>query len=207
MRIVPDAAIGRAHITWEKSRREVRRMSARVATGWYESPPESGRFRYWTGHAWTEATQEPHPGESLSLAPPQSVTAMDRGSPVRKRRFGPGWRKMTWVILTWSALMLAWIIGAAGSSDASSYCREHRSQYLSIRDCEAVHNAGTGIGVGLLVGLWFLGFVVLTLIWLMTRPKGRDCPVCGETVKRGRTVCPACGHDFAAAAGEVPQRT
>ncbi|MGH2981676.1 MAG: zinc ribbon domain-containing protein [Solirubrobacterales bacterium] len=37
----------------------------------------------------------------------------------------------------------------------------------------------------------------------MTRPRGRDCPSCGENVKKGQTACPDCGYDFAAAATRV----
>jgi len=95
--------------------------------------------------------------------------------------------------------MAAWIIGAAASSDPTGYCESHRGRFLSLHACESAHDAGTGIGVGILIVLWFLGFVVLAAIWLMTRPRERVCPVCGERVKRGRTTCASCGHDFAAA--------
>jgi len=46
------------------------------------------------------------------------------------------------------------------------------------------------------VVLWFFGFIVLSLIWFMTRRKGRTCPHCGEDVKKGRTTCKNCGYDF-----------
>jgi hypothetical protein len=106
----------------------------------------------------------------------------------------PHWRKMTWVLIIFSALMLIWIIAGASATD----CEDQVGQYQNAK--EAGCEAGTAIGVGLLIFLWFIGFVVLGLIWLMTRPRGRDCPVCGELVKKGQTTCPKCGHDFAAAA-------
>jgi hypothetical protein len=59
---------------------------------------------------------------------------------------------------------------------------------------------GTGIGIALVFLLWFLGFVVLSLVWFMTRPRGRDCPVCGNNVKRGQMVCANCGYDYRASA-------
>lgn len=97
------------------------------------------------------------------------------------------WRKMTWVLIIWSALILIWAVAGAGSND----CANESSQ--SLRDaCEA----GTGIGVLLILFIGFFGFVFFALIWFMTRPRGRECPTCGETVKKGRTDCPACGHDF-----------
>jgi hypothetical protein len=67
---------------------------------------------------------------------------------------------------------------------------------LSKEACEAASDAGTGIGVTLVFILWFLGFLVLALVWLMSRPKHRQCPHCGEDVKKGRTTCKNCGYDF-----------
>jgi hypothetical protein len=98
---------------------------------------------------------------------------------------------MTWVLILWSALIVVWI--AAGAS--STHCN---GTYGSA--C----NAGKGIGVGIILVFGFLGFIVLSLIWFMTRPRTRDCPACGSSVKRGVTVCPTCGHDFAAAAARHP---
>jgi hypothetical protein len=99
---------------------------------------------------------------------------------------------MTWALIIWSALMAIWIIGGASSTDCGQYADE-----ASKSGCEA----GTGIGVAALVFLWFLGFVVLGLVWFMTRPKDRRiCPACGFAAKKGQTACANCGYDFAAAA-------
>lgn len=48
----------------------------------------------------------------------------------------------------------------------------------------------------LIIVLWFFGFVILSIVWFMTRRKGRVCPHCGEDVKKGRTACQKCGYDF-----------
>jgi hypothetical protein len=74
----------------------------------------------------------------------------------------PHLRKMSWALIVWSALCLVWIITGASSSNCAG------DQY-SQAGCQA----GTAIGVGLIIGLWFLGFVVLSLIWFMSRPKDR----------------------------------
>jgi len=110
------------------------------------------------------------------------------------------WRKMTWVLLGWCVLILIWAVAGGASNNSRSYCEAHPSAYLSQKACEEAHNVGTGLGVALILFIGFIGFVFLSLIWLMTRPKRRTCPVCGEDVKRGLTVCGNCGHDFAAAA-------
>ena len=114
------------------------------------------------------------------------------------RRLIPRWRKMTWVLLIWTAIFAVWIVG--GVNDASghthAYCVAHASQFLSVKDCETASDAGTAIGATLVFILWFLGFVVLGLVWLMSRPKRRTCPHCGTDVKKGRTTCPSCAYDF-----------
>jgi hypothetical protein len=115
----------------------------------------------------------------------------------------PHWRKMTWVLITFTVIMFAWMIG--GGTSAGSQCNDVSGHYQNAK--EAGCQAGTAIGVGLIFGLWFFGFVVLSIIWFMTRPKGRDCPVCGEKVKKRRTTCRSCGFDFAAAAGQQPVST
>jgi hypothetical protein len=38
--------------------------------------------------------------------------------------------------------------------------------------CEAGRALGTGMGIPFVVIVWFIGFIVLGLIWLMSRPKG-----------------------------------
>ncbi len=98
------------------------------------------------------------------------------------RRLVPRWRKMTWVFMIVNALFLVWII--AGVSDRASEDCPPGDQV-----CIDASDVGTGIGVALIIVLWFFVFIVLSLIWFMTRRKGRVCPVCGEDVKKGRTTC------------------
>ncbi|MDP9226837.1 MAG: zinc ribbon domain-containing protein, partial [Actinomycetota bacterium] len=96
--------------------------------------------------------------------------------------------------------------GSAANNSVSAsdiqQCVGHRS-FMTYQDCKTTLQAGadvgTGIGVAFLIVLWFVGFVILSIIWLMTRPSHRLCPVCGENVKQGATVCKSCGHDFARA--------
>ncbi|CAN5472986.1 hypothetical protein BH20ACT15_BH20ACT15_02390 [soil metagenome] len=76
----------------------------------------------------------------------------------------PHWRKMTWVLIIWTVLILIWMIAGAAGNDCGSETSEATQS-----GCEA----GTGIGVAIIGLLGFFGFVFLSLIWLMTRPKGR----------------------------------
>jgi hypothetical protein len=116
----------------------------------------------------------------------------------------PRWRPFTWIIVVINILFLIWIIaGVAGTSDS---CLGKTGQELDA--CETGTAIGASIGVGIIVFLWFLADGILGILWLVTRSKGRPCPVCGTRVKEGATVCPKCGHDFRAAASgvEMPPR-
>jgi hypothetical protein len=77
---------------------------------------------------------------------------------------------MTWAIHVANLLFLIWII-AGVSGRTSKDCAAN--EFLSKQDCVAASDAGTAIGVGLIVFLWFLVFVVLALVWFMTRPHER----------------------------------
>lgn len=90
-------------------------------------------------------------------------------------RLRPHWRKMTWVILIWTAICLVWIVAgtSSGVSHNRAYCKAHTDAYFSMHDCLTASNTGTGIGVVLVFVLWFMGFVVLALIWFMSRPRAR----------------------------------
>jgi hypothetical protein len=99
------------------------------------------------------------------------------------------WRKMTWVLILWCAAILAWAI--AGGSSAASRCTNQLG-----RAGQAGCEAGTGIGVAIILLIGFFGFVFFSLIWFMTKPRGRECPTCGELVRRGDTICKGCGYDF-----------
>jgi hypothetical protein len=113
----------------------------------------------------------------------------------------PKWRPFSWVILVINILFLIWVI--AGISSAGGTAEDCGT--LSTQDCEAAEAIGTSIGVGIIIALWAFVDVILGVLWLVTKPKRRPCPVCGTEVKHGVTVCPKCGHDFRTAAqGTVP---
>ena len=116
------------------------------------------------------------------------------------RRLIPHWRKMTWVLVIWTAIFAVWIIAGVSSNDSNdrAYCRAHIDHYFTMKDCLSASHAGTAIGAALIFILWFLGFVVLGLVWLMSRPRRRTCPHCGNDVKKGLTACKNCGYDFVA---------
>jgi hypothetical protein len=74
-------------------------------------------------------------------------------------------RKMTWVLLAWTGLMIWWLVSYASSTDCSE--QTGRYQKAAEQGCEA----GTSIGVFMILVVAALGFLVLGMIWFMTRRK------------------------------------
>ena len=103
------------------------------------------------------------------------------------------WRKMTWVLVIFTVVMLVWIVAGAGSGGECPPGTADCESYLA---GEAI---GSGIAATMLFAIWFVGFIILSIIWFMTRPARRVCPTCGNEVRKGQTVCKKCGYDFAAA--------
>lgn len=113
----------------------------------------------------------------------------------------PKWRKATWALVLWCVLIVVWVI--AGSSGDPNNCAQQAADAFSTAQenqqlCKDATNVGKGIGVALILLIGFFGFCFFSIIWFLTRPKGRLCPTCGETVKKGHTNCPSCGFNFAA---------
>ncbi len=100
---------------------------------------------------------------------------------------------MSWLILIFTVLMFAWIAAGVGGDNCSQYApgTPERS------GCELGSDVGTGVAVVALFGVWFVGFIILSIIWFMTRPTRRICPVCGYEARKGQRACKKCKFDFA----------
>ena len=103
----------------------------------------------------------------------------------------PRWRVFTWFILAFNVFMLIWVVWAIAAH--ASTC--HNLTGDALTNCEA-GNVGVGLAATLLFVFWALGDVILGVLWLITRPRTRMCPVCGTSVQRGMTRCRRCGYDF-----------
>jgi hypothetical protein len=78
-------------------------------------------------------------------------------------------RKMTYVLWAWCLLILTWAIAGGASAENSAHCATQTYSTL----CQNATDAGTAIGVGIVLLIGFFGFVFLSIIWFMTRPKNR----------------------------------
>lgn len=88
----------------------------------------------------------------------------------KKRRLFPKWRKATWALVIWCTLILVWAI-AGGGSAANECANEAGTEYLSAESAQSACEVGAGIGIILILIIGFFGFIVLSLIWLMSRPR------------------------------------
>lgn len=108
---------------------------------------------------------------------------------------------MSWALLVWTGLAVLLILAVAsgtGDEEAVADCLRE-NEFMTRESCEALSDVSTGVGVVVLTVVWFVGFVVLALIALLTRRgSGRVCPACGHEAKKGVTVCKNCGYNFAA---------
>lgn len=125
-------------------------------------------------------------------------------STTSRRRRLPDWRLFTWAILAFNLLMVLWIV--VGAASVNGHCA-HQAGVAGVETakqaagvCQGATDLGAGIAIAGLVALWVAGDVILGVLWLVTRPRGRECPACGTRAKRGVLVCRSCGHDFGRAA-------
>jgi hypothetical protein len=75
----------------------------------------------------------------------------------------PRWRKATWALVIWTVLIVIWMVSAGGAIGDMAPAGSEAE--------EAGRAIGAGIGFTFILMIWFLGFIVLGLIWLMSRPK------------------------------------
>ena len=73
-------------------------------------------------------------------------------------------RKMTYVLWAWCLAIIFW-----AATGAASTPKQHCGAYQHA--CTQGAQAGTAIGVALILLVGFFGFVFFSIIWFMTRPK------------------------------------
>ncbi len=180
-----------------------------IPAGWYVDPDDGGiSHRYWDGTDWTERTRPANrprptpapapqqtgmrPVANVNPAHPTPYPPSRTQGPRKRLGFLPDWRVFTYVILLVNLIFLIWIIaGAASTSGHATDCGT-----LTQQTCDNARNVGAGIGIGIIIFLWAAVDAILGIVWLVTRPNKRPCPVCGSNVRKGQTDCVACGYDF-----------
>lgn len=75
------------------------------------------------------------------------------------------------------------------------------SFFMSVDTSANADSTATGLGFIFLIFWLAIMNTFLYVLYRVTGGKKRECPACGQTVKKGLTVCPSCSFDFAKAAG------
>jgi hypothetical protein len=78
--------------------------------------------------------------------------------------------KMTYVLWAWCLLILTWAIAGGASAENSAHCSTQAYSKL----CQNATDAGTAIGVAIVLLIGFFGFAFLSMIWFMTRPNNQE---------------------------------
>jgi hypothetical protein len=82
-------------------------------------------------------------------------------------------RKMTYAIWACVILIATWIaVGSANIHNETAKC-VHEG-VLDHTTCANAVGAGSGIAIFAILVVGFMGFVVLSLVWFMTRPRRRE---------------------------------
>lgn len=124
-------------------------MTDQAAAGWYQQ--DETTERYWTGSEWTDQTR-PRGGNLPPPPPPQAGR--------KKKR-----RVFMWVFLAIQAIFLLWIItGAASGAGNPDDCGT-----LDAELCNSASDAGTAIGVFLIIVLWAVVDFILGVTYAIYR--------------------------------------
>ena len=102
-------------------------------------------------------------------------------------------RPLSWVIIIVN-LLFAWSLFDGVGSAVQDSCTGMTGDDLTA--CQAGTAIGTGLGVFMIMIFWVMVDIILLVLFLVTKKKGRDCPACGRKVKMGLTQCASCGHSF-----------
>jgi hypothetical protein len=90
----------------------------------------------------------------MSWPPPHPQPYPAAAIPPRKRR-----RVFLWVFLAVQVVFVVWVIGGIASGHgAAAGCHD---QYLTRQQCASASEAGTAIGVGLVIVFWAAADVIL----------------------------------------------
>lgn len=143
--------IGRAYVAGEYQRDAQKAAGAGFV-------PVSESWREENGEWLLTVVYEQGASRPMSPAAGETQTrSTGRGLPL------PRWRKATWALVIWTGLMLLWVVTGVSAVGNMSPAGSQVEQ--------AGRAVGAGIGVTFIVLIWFVGFIVLALVWLMSRPK------------------------------------
>ena len=76
------------------------------------------------------------------------------------------WRKTTWALVIWTVFMVLWL---ASTLRGEFNCDRETGAARAV--CDAGASIGMTYGASLVGVVWFIGFIAIGLIWMVSRPK------------------------------------
>jgi len=83
-----------------------------------------------------------------------------------------GWRKMTWVLITWSSFILVVAVATAGHT-ASTTASSCQSTLGGGSLCDQVSSQNAAAQFEHVMKIGIAGFVVMAIVWFMSRPQDK----------------------------------
>ena len=88
----------------------------------------------------------------------------------RRHRLGRGWRKMTWVIIAWSALVVVGGLAISGHT-ANKFTSSCQNTLGASSLCQQVGAQTASQQFEHIMKIGVVGFIILSILWFMTRPQ------------------------------------
>jgi hypothetical protein len=124
---------------------------------------DQGQLQFQWARGPREQQPAPPPAPPQQQAQPQQQQPQHITVDLPKKRAGCAHRTARWLLVIWTVVMLVWFV--SGMTAASNV--------IETADSEAGRvgaEIGTGIGATMICGIWFVGFVVLGIVALVTKP-------------------------------------
>ena len=80
------------------------------------------------------------------------------------------YRKSTWGLVVWTALIGLWLVSGMANVAQSHTC-DSAAEFTQV--CQAGTTVGAGIAIVFIGGLWFMGFLVGSVVWFASKSKGQ----------------------------------
>ena len=100
-----------------------------------------------------------------------SITSEQENTTTRRRGLlGRGWRTMTWVLIGWSTLIVVGGLIVSGHTDSKT-ASECQNVFGDGSLCQQTGSATGAAQFEHIMTIGVVGFVVLSIVWFMTRPQ------------------------------------
>jgi hypothetical protein len=88
----------------------------------------------------------------------------------KRHRLGRGWRRITWVIIAWSTLVVVGGLAISGHT-ANKLTSSCQNTFGTSSLCQQVGDQTASQQFEHIMKIGVVGFIILSIVWFMTRPQ------------------------------------